>query len=42
MSCAFFLLSCGDDEEMQYANIYFPLSAWASNSDFFFAYFDFG
>ncbi len=41
MSCAFFLLSCGDDEEMQYANIYFPLSTWASKSDFFIANFDY-
>ena len=41
MSCAFFLRSCGDDEEMQYANIYFPLSTWASKSDFFIANFDY-
>lgn len=41
MLCAFFLLSCGDDEEMRYANIYFPLSTWASKCDFFIANFDY-
>lgn len=33
--------NCKEEEEMQYAQIYFPLSAWAEKSDFFVAHFDY-
>ncbi len=26
--CALLFISCNDDEQMQYAKIYFPLAAW--------------
>ena len=37
----FFFLGCEEKEEIQYAKIYFPLSAWATKSDFFIANFDY-
>lgn len=39
--CTLFFVSCDDEEQMQYANIYFPLSTWASKSDFFVADFSY-
>jgi hypothetical protein len=39
--CVLLFISCKDDEQMQYAKIYFPLATWAEKSDFFIANFDY-
>ena len=39
--CALLFISCNDDEQMQYAKIYFPLVAWTENNDFFVADFNY-
>lgn len=35
MLCTLFLVSCEEDEQMQYAKVYFPLATRAEKSDFF-------
>ena len=32
--CALLFISCNDDEQMQYAKIYFPLAAWTEKTIF--------
>ena len=39
--CALLFISCNDDEQMQYAKIYFPLAAWTEKNDFFVADFNY-
>lgn len=39
--CVLLFISCKDDEQMQYAKLYFPLATWAEKSDFFIANFDY-
>lgn len=41
MLCALFFVSCEDEEQMQYAKIYFPLAVRAEKSDFFVANFSY-
>lgn len=39
--CALLFISCNDDEQMQYAKIYFPLATRAEKNDFFVADFNY-